>query len=85
MNAATMRGIGYQPGTTGLRTLAADDIQGICGIYPPGETIGSECNAAPRLFARMRQGRRRLHASRAAPADEASARRSLAALFGLGF
>ena len=46
VNAATMRGIGYQLGTTGLRTLADDDIQGICEIYPPGDKIGSEC--APR-------------------------------------
>lgn len=46
VNAATMRGIGYQLGTTGLRTLADDDIQGVCEIYPPGEKIGSEC--APR-------------------------------------
>ena len=46
VNAATMRAIGYQLGTTGLRTLADDDIQGICEIYPPGEKIGSDC--APR-------------------------------------
>jgi hypothetical protein len=46
VNAATMRAIGYEPGTTGLRTLAADDIEGICEIYPPGKKLGSEC--APR-------------------------------------
>jgi hypothetical protein len=43
IDAATMRGIGYELGTTGLRTLASDDIQGICEIYPPGESIGSAC------------------------------------------
>jgi hypothetical protein len=46
VNAATMRAIGYQLGTTGLRTLAPDDIEGVCQIYPPDEKIGSEC--APR-------------------------------------
>jgi hypothetical protein len=46
INAATMRAIGYQLGTTGLRTLADDDVQGVCEIYPPGDKIGSEC--APR-------------------------------------
>jgi len=44
VDAATMRGIGYQPGTVGLRTLAPDDIQGICEIYPPGEEVGSSCS-----------------------------------------
>jgi hypothetical protein len=43
VDAATMRGIGYQPGTVGLRTLAADDVAGICEIYPPGERVSSEC------------------------------------------
>jgi hypothetical protein len=44
VHAATMRGIGYQVGTTGLRTLAPDDIAGICEIYPPGERLSSECS-----------------------------------------
>jgi hypothetical protein len=43
VNAATMRGIGYQLGTVGLRTLAADDVAGICEIYPPDEQVSSEC------------------------------------------
>jgi hypothetical protein len=43
VNAASMRAIGYQLGTTGLRTLADDDIQGICEIFPPGERISSSC------------------------------------------
>jgi hypothetical protein len=43
VSAATMRSIGYQLGTVGLRTLADDDIAGICSIYPPGEKVGSDC------------------------------------------
>jgi hypothetical protein len=44
VDAATMRGIGYQVGTVGLRTLASDDIAGICEIYPPGERVSSKCS-----------------------------------------
>jgi hypothetical protein len=43
VSAATMRSIGYQLGTVGLRTLADDDIAGICSIYPPGAKVGSDC------------------------------------------
>jgi hypothetical protein len=43
VSASTMRSIGYQLGTTGLRTLAPDDISGICEIYPPGNDVGSNC------------------------------------------
>jgi hypothetical protein len=43
VSAATMRSIGYQLGTVGLRTLADDDIEGICSIYPPDEKVGSIC------------------------------------------
>jgi hypothetical protein len=37
----------YTPGTITLRTLTADDIAGICAIYPPGE-IPSGCDPTPR-------------------------------------
>jgi MYXO-CTERM domain-containing protein len=37
----------YTPGTTTLRTLTADDIAGMCAIYPPG-TIPSGCDPTPR-------------------------------------
>jgi hypothetical protein len=40
---AVMRGIGYQPGTTDLRVLTADDVAGICEIYPPGRDPGDSC------------------------------------------
>lgn len=43
VNAATMRAIGYQLGTIGLRTLAPDDVQGVCEIYPPGQSLSSSC------------------------------------------
>lgn len=43
VSASTMRSIGYQLGTTGLRTLAPDDVAGICEIYPPGDKVGSKC------------------------------------------
>lgn len=32
---------GYVKGSTELRTLAADDIAGICAIYPPGRELAS--------------------------------------------
>jgi hypothetical protein len=38
---AVMRGIGYDMGTTELRELRDDDIQGICEVFPPGPTSGS--------------------------------------------
>jgi hypothetical protein len=35
---------GYTKGSTALRSLAADDMAGICAIYPPGRTTqGSSC------------------------------------------
>jgi hypothetical protein len=37
----------YQQGTTNLRNLSADDIAGICAIYPPGDAI-SNCDPTPR-------------------------------------
>lgn len=43
VSASTMRSIGYQLGTVGLRTLAPDDVAGICEIYPPGRDVGSSC------------------------------------------
>jgi hypothetical protein len=36
----------YTFGDVSLRTLEADDIAGICAIYPPGEP--EECNPTPR-------------------------------------
>lgn len=51
----------YRPGTSALRTLAADDVAGICSIYPTattrnvaatvsasGVTDATACDAAPR-------------------------------------
>ncbi len=38
----------YVPGTTTLRDLAADDVDGICAIYPPGAAIPDSCDAEPR-------------------------------------
>ena len=37
----------YQFGETGLRTLEADDVAGICAIYPPGKDTSS-CDPTPR-------------------------------------
>lgn len=37
----------YQFGETGLRSLEADDAQGICAIYPPGKDV-SQCSPIPR-------------------------------------
>lgn len=37
----------YKPGDTSLRTLEADDIAGICEIYPPGQSTES-CDPTPR-------------------------------------
>ncbi len=36
----------YQPGETLKRSLSADDIAGICAIYPPGENT-AYCNPEP--------------------------------------
>jgi hypothetical protein len=38
---AVMRGIGYRSGSIEMRTLAPDDVTGICEIYPPGRTSDS--------------------------------------------
>jgi MYXO-CTERM domain-containing protein len=32
---------GYMKGSTGLRTLSADDVAGICAIYPPGRELNA--------------------------------------------
>ena len=37
----------YQYGDTSLRTLAQDDIDGICAIYPPYRMVGA-CDPTPR-------------------------------------
>jgi hypothetical protein len=37
----------YKAGTTTLRILKTDDIQGMCAIYPPGRQTGA-CDATPR-------------------------------------
>lgn len=37
----------YVPGTTTLRKLSADDIAGICAIYPP-TPANNDCDATPR-------------------------------------
>ncbi|MBW2458904.1 MAG: matrixin family metalloprotease [Deltaproteobacteria bacterium] len=41
---ATMNA-GYQQGTTELRTLELDDIEGICAVYPPSRDV--VCDAEP--------------------------------------
>jgi hypothetical protein len=33
----------YTSGQTGQRTLEADDVAGICEIYPPGRRVGTSC------------------------------------------
>ena len=38
----------YTPGSTTLRTLDQDDVDGICAAYPPGSAIPSSCNSTPR-------------------------------------
>jgi hypothetical protein len=38
----------YSPGSTTLRSLSADDIAGICAVYPPGAPIPSTCDPTPR-------------------------------------
>jgi hypothetical protein len=37
----------YSPSDTSKRTLSADDIAGICAIYPAGEDRGA-CDPTPR-------------------------------------
>ena len=36
----------YNEGQIGLRTLAADDVAGVCAIYPPPPNLA--CDATPR-------------------------------------
>jgi hypothetical protein len=36
----------YDPGTTELRTLAADDLKAVCAAYPPGRA--ASCDPTPR-------------------------------------
>jgi hypothetical protein len=46
----------YQPGTTNIRALAADDVEGICAVYPAsgsrptsdGNVAAGPCNGTPR-------------------------------------
>ncbi len=38
----------YQLMNVELRTLEADDIAGICDVYPPGDPIPSTCDPSPR-------------------------------------
>ena len=39
----------YQPGSTAMRNLTSDDVQGICSIYAPDGTRGSAAGAVPEL------------------------------------
>jgi hypothetical protein len=82
VNAATMRAIGYELGTTGLRTLAGDDIQGICEIYPPGEKIGTQCT--PRHGFSRECGTTDDGCTFASGASKRGAEGAFAALVGLG-
>lgn len=38
----------YIPGTTEQRTLADDDVHGVCDAYPPGTLAGEACDTTPR-------------------------------------
>lgn len=38
----------YQQGSVSLRDLTADDIAGICAVYPPNEPASTDCNDEPR-------------------------------------
>jgi hypothetical protein len=38
----------YQQHDTSLRDLSADDVAGICAIYPPGPPVGDDCDTTPR-------------------------------------
>ncbi|MDC3984850.1 matrixin family metalloprotease [Polyangium jinanense] len=38
----------YTPGSTELRSLENDDIEGICAAYPPGDPIPASCDPTPR-------------------------------------
>jgi hypothetical protein len=38
----------YMPGSTELRSLENDDIDGICATYPPGDAIAASCDPTPR-------------------------------------
>jgi MYXO-CTERM domain-containing protein len=39
--------VSYKLGDTSLRSLEADDIAGICSIYPPGTSV-AQCDPTPR-------------------------------------
>ncbi|MEO7327935.1 MAG: matrixin family metalloprotease [Minicystis sp.] len=38
----------YKQGDKSLRDLTADDIAGMCAVYPPGAAIPASCDATPR-------------------------------------
>ena len=38
----------YQRGTIGLRSLEADDVEGICAVYGQERAVGGTCDATPR-------------------------------------
>jgi MYXO-CTERM domain-containing protein len=38
----------YMQGSVGLRDLTADDVAGICAIYPPDKPASTDCNDEPR-------------------------------------
>lgn len=38
----------YEEGTLELRSLDADDVAGICALYPPDATLDASCNPLPR-------------------------------------
>jgi hypothetical protein len=45
--SATMFAV-YTPGSTAFRSLAADDVSGICAVYPPQKIDTGKCNVLPR-------------------------------------
>lgn len=38
----------YEEGTTDLRSLDADDVAGICALYPANDALDATCNPLPR-------------------------------------
>lgn len=44
VNTAVMRATGYSGGTTELRVLTQDDIDGVCEAFPPGSVPTSRCD-----------------------------------------
>ncbi len=46
-SSATMFAV-YTPGSTAFRSLAADDVAGVCAVYPAQTIDPAKCNVLPR-------------------------------------